>query len=290
MLGFKEKLSLLLYFVCGGAVLGFSLARAFMMNGKTMHEQTTAGEFRWFSLTMYRVSYIIHIYLSIVTGFIVGLQFIPAIRRKYVFLHRLNGYVCLTLLIVGNACGGIISRRAFGGEINAQSGYYILAIMTIFSAFMGYWYVKRNTRAHRKWMLRSVTYFAAIITARVIMITARTIITEVGSYYSLWRCDEAFFVLKDENLLIQMFPQCSSSDPTDNGLYIPVHASIHEGKLGTASAVRVVQGMSLWVATLLHMALVETYIRSTESSNYHRHGFVLEPREEAAKPPRTSRF
>lgn len=64
------------------------------------------------------------------------------------------GYTCIILLIIGNISGGIISRRAFGGEINAQSAYYILAIMLIFSALMGYRNVKRNTRNHRKWMLR----------------------------------------------------------------------------------------------------------------------------------------
>lgn len=104
-------------------------------------------------------------------------------------------------------------------------------------------------------------------------------------------------MLKDEATLVQRFAQCASSTPSDNGLYVPVHASVHEGKLGTASAVRVVQGMALWVATIIHMALVEVYvgtlflvlllsislvdpqIRSTESANHQRHGFVLEARD-----------
>jgi hypothetical protein len=292
LFGFKEKYSLVLFFICGGALLGFCLARAYMMNNRIMLQQTVPGEFRWFQLPMYRINYIIHIYLTIVGGILVGLQFMPAIRRKSVLLHRVNGYTCLILLIVGNISGGIISRRAFGGEINAQSAYYVLAIMLIFSALMGYWYVKKNTRAHRKWMLRSVVYFSAIISARLIMLAARLIVTEIGTYYSLWRCDEVLYVLKDENVLLQMFPQCTSPTPTDNGLYVAVHASVHEGPLGTAAAVRVVQGMSLWLATILHMALVETYIRSTESENYSRHGFVLEPRdydsEKSVFSPRSS--
>ncbi|KAJ3779001.1 hypothetical protein FB446DRAFT_711779 [Lentinula raphanica] len=279
MVGFKEKYSLILFFVCGGALLGFCLARAYMMNGKIMRAQTVPGEFRWFNLNIYRINYIIHIYLSIVGGILVGLQFLPNIRRKSVLLHRINGYTCILLLIIGNVCGGIISRRSFGGEINAQSAYYILAIMLIFAALMGYYNVKRNTRAHRKWMLRSVVYFSVVITARLIMMAARLIISNIGTYYSLWRCDEVFFVLKDANALVQQFPQCSSSDPSNNGLYVAVHASIYEGKLGLAAAVRVVQGMALWIATIIHMALVEIYIRSTESANYQRHGFVLEARD-----------
>ncbi|KAJ3736574.1 hypothetical protein DFJ43DRAFT_632085 [Lentinula guzmanii] len=256
-----------------------------------MREQTVPGEFRWFNLPIYRINYIIHIYLTIVGGILVGLQFLPTVRRKSVLLHRINGYTCIILLIIGNICGGIISRRAFGGEINAQSAYYILAIMLIFSALMGYYNVKRNTRAHRKWMLRSVVYFSVVISARLIMLSARLIVSHIGTYYSLWRCDEVFFIVKDENTLIQQFPQCSSSTPSDNGLYVPVHASIYEGKLGTAAAVRVVQGMALWIATIIHMALVEAYIRSTESANSQRHGFVLEARDfdsEKTYSPRNS--
>ncbi|KAJ4001871.1 hypothetical protein F5050DRAFT_1146571 [Lentinula boryana] len=262
-----------------------------MMNGKIMREQTVPGEFRWFNLRIYRINYIIHIYLTIVGGILVGLQFLPTVRRKSVLLHRINGYTCIILLIIGNICGGIISRRAFGGEINAQSAYYILAIMLIFSALMGYYNVKRNTRAHRKWMLRSVVYFSVVISARLIMLASRLIVSNIGTYYSLWRCDEVFFIVKDENTLIQQFPQCSSSTPSDNGLYVPVHASIYGGKLGTAAAVRVVQGMALWVATIIHMALVEAYIRSTESANSQRHGFVLEARDfdsEKTYSPRNS--
>jgi hypothetical protein len=60
----------------------------------------------------------------------------------------------LFTLIVGNISGSIIARRSFGGELNVQSAYYILGIMIVFSGFMGFYYVKRDTRQHRKWMLR----------------------------------------------------------------------------------------------------------------------------------------
>jgi len=244
-----------------------------------MVEQTVPGEFRWFHLSLYRINYTVHIYLSVVLGFFVGLQFLPAIRRKSVFLHRVNGYACLIILISASVTGAIIARRSFGGELNQQSAYYLLAIMSTFSALLGYWYVKRNTRAHRKWMMRSVVYFSVIISTKLMMLASRLIITEIGSYYSLWRCDEVFFVLKNETELVSMFPQCTSATPHENGLYVPVHASVHEGPLGTASAVRAVQGMNLWIATIIHVIAVEVYIRSTESANYSRHGFVLEPRD-----------
>jgi len=69
-------------FVCGGALLGFCLARAFLMDGRIRREQTPPGrllyfrltkhrlkypqgDFRWFDLAPYRVSYIFHIFTTI---------------------------------------------------------------------------------------------------------------------------------------------------------------------------------------------------------------------------------
>uniref|UniRef100_A0A0W0FBL9 Uncharacterized protein n=1 Tax=Moniliophthora roreri TaxID=221103 RepID=A0A0W0FBL9_MONRR len=281
MIGFRENYSLVLLVIFGGALLGFCLARSPTMDGAKMRTLTIPGEFFWFEMPLYLYNYIIHIYLTTVGGLLVGIQFIPTIRRKYVTLHRLNGYLVIATLIVGNVSGGIISRRSFGGEINAQASYYLLAIMTIVPLIIGYYYVKRDTRLHRKWMLRGVVYFSTVITGRLAGLAARKIISIIGSYYSLWRCDEILFVLKDLATLTQQFPQCptlgdSLSDPS---LYVPVHASVDEGKLGKASAARVTQGMVLWVATLIHVVGVEIYLRKTDSANYQRHGFALEPRD-----------
>ncbi|ESK86437.1 hypothetical protein Moror_4944 [Moniliophthora roreri MCA 2997] len=279
--GFREKYSLLLFLIFGGALLGFCLARSLLMDPVRMRELTVPGEFFWFNMPLYKYNYIIHIYLTILGGIFSGLQFLPVIRRKYVLLHRLNGYFVLVTLIVGNVCGGIISRRSFGGELNQQSAYYILALMTVIPLLIGYWNVKKNTRLHRKWMLRAVVYFSTVISARLIMLAAGQIITDIGSYYSLWRCDEILFVLKDLSTLTDRFPQCiASGNILANGsTYVPVHASNNEGDLGAASAVRACQGMSLWIATLLHVVGIELYLRKTEEANYQRHGFALEPRD-----------
>lgn len=41
----------------------------------------------------------------------------------------------------------------YGGELNSQSAFWTIGIMTIFSAAVGILNVKK-TRVHRKWMLR----------------------------------------------------------------------------------------------------------------------------------------
>ncbi|KAF9261100.1 hypothetical protein L218DRAFT_961788 [Marasmius fiardii PR-910] len=280
-MGFREKYSLLWAFIFGGALFGFCLARSLLMDPIKMRKLTVPGEFFWFELPLYKYNYIIHIYLSIIGGIFSGAQFVPTIRRNYFLLHRINGYLVLITIFVSNVCGAIVTRRSFGGELNSQSVYYITAIMSNFSLVWAYMNVRRNTRTHRRWMMRGVVYFSVVISARIIGLAAQAIVTDIGSYYSLWRCDEVLFVLKDIPTLLSAYPQCSTSTSTLTNpmLYVPVHASDNEGKLGLASAVRATQGMALWIATLIHVVGCEIYLRSTEEANSQRHGYALEHKD-----------
>ncbi|KAI3612079.1 hypothetical protein WG66_016170 [Moniliophthora roreri] len=281
MMGFREKYSLFLLFVFGGALVGYCLARSLLMNPGKMRSMTTPGEFFWFNIQLFRINYILHIYLTVLGGIFVGIQFLPMIRRKYVLLHRLNGYFVIITLVVGNIGGAIVARRSFGGEINAQSAYYILGIMTIVPLLIGLFFARRNTRLHRKWMLRAVVYFATVISGKLIILAANRIITNIGSFYSLWRCDEILFVLRSVEQLVEQFPECSTSGNTllDPSFHVAVHASLNEGELGYASASRVTHGMALWIAALIHAIGIEAYLRYSEIANYERHNFALEPRD-----------
>ncbi|KAJ7641353.1 hypothetical protein FB45DRAFT_737652 [Roridomyces roridus] len=187
ILGFREKYSLLNLFIWGGALVGFCLARSVTMNPHPARIASllVPGEWFWFQRPLYKYNLFIHIYLTTLGGIGAPLQFLPAMRRRYVALHRLNGYGVLFCLIVGNICGSIIARRSFGGELNVQSAYYILGIMVVFSGIVGIYNVKRDTRRHRKWMLRMVVYFAAVISARLIMLASAQVVTDLGSYFSV---------------------------------------------------------------------------------------------------------
>ncbi|PBK89724.1 hypothetical protein ARMGADRAFT_935385 [Armillaria gallica] len=184
ILGFKEQQSLLLYFIFGGALLGYCLFHAPMMNMKTMERLTVPGEWFWLSKNGFKVAYPMHVYLSIIGGIFVLLQFIPAIRRRAVLLHRINGYFVLLCLIPANVCGSITGYRSFGGEINAQSAYYTLGISIIFCFCAGLFNVKSNTREHRRWMIRGVVIFSCAITTRIIVVIARLIVTDIGTYHA----------------------------------------------------------------------------------------------------------
>uniref|UniRef100_A0A0W0EXX4 DUF2306 domain-containing protein n=1 Tax=Moniliophthora roreri TaxID=221103 RepID=A0A0W0EXX4_MONRR len=267
----------LVSFVFGGALIGYCLARSLLMDPVKMRALTPPGEFFWFNMRLYRINYILHIYLTILGGIFVGVQFLPMIRRKYILLHRLNGYFVIITLVIGNIGGAIVARRSFGGEINAQSAYYILGIMTIVPLLIGFFFARRNTKLHRKWMLRAVVYFATVISGKLIILAANRIITNIDSFYSLWRCDEILFVLRSVEQLVGQYPQCSTSG--DPSFHVAVHASLNEGELGYASASRVTHGMALWVAALIHVVGVEAYLRYSEKANYERHNFALEPQD-----------
>ncbi|KAF8915755.1 hypothetical protein CPB85DRAFT_1217483 [Mucidula mucida] len=189
ILGFKEPPSLALYVIFGGALLGFCLFYVQMFSMSGMRRMTIPGEWFWLGFNeFFHVNYSIHIYLSCIGGSFSLLQFLPAIRRRFVLFHRINGYFVLLTLIPANICGAIAGNRAFGGEINAQSAYYSLGILTVGCFLMGIFNVKRDTRQHRKWMIRGVVIFSVAITTRLIVLAAREIVTDIGNYYSVCQC------------------------------------------------------------------------------------------------------
>ncbi|KAF7338935.1 hypothetical protein MVEN_01969600 [Mycena venus] len=279
MLGFRDKYSLLNCFFWGGALVGVCLARTITMNPGRLPHLLIPGEWFWLSQSIYKPNLFIHIYLATFGGIAALFQFLPAIRRRKVILHRINGYAVLFCLIVAVTCGSIVARRSFGGEINSQSSYYIQAIMIIYAALMGIYNVKKDTRRHRKWMLRMVVYFANALTARLIALPARAIMTIIGTYYSIWRCDEVINLLRAPETIQGSFPQCAAAGINPADVYVAVHASTHDPPLYVASAARAAQGMALWIAILIHIIGVEFYIFQTDAANQVRLNFALEPRD-----------
>lgn len=283
ILGFKEKYSLLLFFIFGGALIGFCLARTLMFNPENVQHSTVPGEWFWYRQKLYKPNIFIHIYLSIIAGIMAVFQFIPAIRRRKMILHRLNGYMTLILLIPGTIAGAIVGRRAFGGSPSTQSAYYMATFLTVGAALTGYSKVK-ETRKHRKWMLRSVTYVSSVITTRIVAIIAREVLSAAGGYYELWSCTELEFLQQNGQGVTNFdasYPICAVN-PVLNGFspvpppFVPVLVKIGSYPASYGSAVRATFGMALWISLVIHVLGIEVYLRSTESANQHRLGFILQ--------------
>jgi len=263
MLGFGERFSLLFFIIFGGALAGFCFARVLMMIPSNLEKDTVPGEWYWYRQHMYKQCAFIHIYLSIIAGVFAVFQFIPMIRRRKIIIHRINGYFVLCNLLPGTVAGSIVARRSFGGELNSQAAFYTVGSMIGFAAFMGISNVKQ-TRKHRKWMLRTVSYTASVVTARILSVIARTIISFSGSYYAVWTCDEISFLLNNSTDVTSRFPACGTgADPMH--VHVPVHASVRADPINFGSSMRVSFGMVLWIAMLIHVVGVEIYIRGTES-------------------------
>ncbi|KAG7441523.1 uncharacterized protein BT62DRAFT_908001 [Guyanagaster necrorhizus] len=184
IVGFKERFSLLFFIIFGGALAGYCLHGARTMNFALM-KKYSASEWFWFGKEPFKANYALHIYTAVIGGIFSLFQFLPAIRRHAILVHRLNGYFVLILLVPSNVCGAIIGYRAFGGEVNSQSVYYTLGILSAGCLIMGLSNVKKNTREHRKWMLRGVVIFSVVITTRLMALAAEQIVTDIGNYYTV---------------------------------------------------------------------------------------------------------
>jgi len=168
----------------------------------------------------------------------------------------------------------IVARHAFGGEISDQAGFYCLGILQSFYGVQGIRTI-HNTRQHRRWMLRFAALLGVIITLRLIILCANEIVTDIGSYYALWKCDELLFVTHGN---LTAYPLCSAAQKAGDNLahvQVAIHASTREADINLASARRVNSGMGIWVALVIHMVASEIYIRATEGANRHRLGFIL---------------
>ncbi|KAK0199650.1 hypothetical protein DFS33DRAFT_181367 [Desarmillaria ectypa] len=185
IVGYKQRFSLLFFIIFGGALMGFCLYSARTMNFALMKKYAPPAQWFWYNQKTFKANYALHIYTAVIGGIFSLFQFLPAIRRRAVIVHRINGYFVIILLIPSNVTGAIIGYRAFGGEINSQSMYYTLGILSSGCLIMGLFNVKKNTREHRKWMLRGVVIFSVVITARLITLAAREIVTDIGNYYSM---------------------------------------------------------------------------------------------------------
>jgi hypothetical protein len=74
----------------------------------------------------------------------------------------------------------------------------------------------------------------------------------------VWRCDQIIYTLNNLDAAQASYPQCFTGEPSKT--FAAVFATTREGSLGMASAARVVLGMALWTATVLHILGVEIYV------------------------------
>lgn len=248
-------------------MLGFCLARLQYLDVPGHFRQgSAAGEWYWYQGGHYRIGITLHLSTVIPAGILMVWQFLPIIRHKAILFHRINGYIILVLLFLGNIGALMIARRAFGGDISTQSGVGTLAIMTYIAMAMAYYNVKRlQIDQHRAWMLRMAFYMGVIITLRLIMILSALILAKIGSYHFLYTCGEILSV-NDIEHVASTYPSClanGTSTAALNATEIAVQVSFSQRPEEVGASLRISFGAAMWMAMFIHGVGVEIYLALT---------------------------
>ncbi len=108
---------------------------------------------------MYKTGILIHLATILPAGLLVDLQFTPAIRHQWTPIHRITGYVVITLYIISLAGASMIARYAFGGGFEVQAFLWVGGLGILISLLLVYINIKRlQIEEHRAWMLRAWFY------------------------------------------------------------------------------------------------------------------------------------
>lgn len=238
-----------------------------MMNGLNfiafLDRRLAPGEWYWFSRPLYKFGIILHLVTVLPCGFLAVFQFVPAIRYKYISIHRLNGFVVYTLLGLTLVGAIIIAPHSMGGAPAIQSAIFVIAALTATSAILAWYNIRwrRRIDLHRRWNIRAAFYAGSAITERVFLNGIALILaTQSDKQYSVWTCDELHFLMGNMTDVLQRYPSCIHSSVA------PVPASF-ESVETAGSALRISFGASTWLAIALHAVLAEVYIQVTRSES-----------------------
>ncbi|KAE8318237.1 hypothetical protein BDV41DRAFT_572233 [Aspergillus transmontanensis] len=267
-LGFKKGYNFILFFIFGGAWMGFTLARLEYLDFSTFCKNSVPGECFYYKGTGY-IGLYLHLGCILPAAFLAFFQFVPAIRYKVILFHRINGYTIILLVLLSNVGALMIARHTFGGTLSTQAAVGLLVILSTCAIGMAYYNVKRlQLEQHRAWMLRTFFYMGCIITTRIIMIISTVIISISPKYYMAQPCDKLDFIIGREQTL-ESYPDCASfyngSKPDQNALVLGDFNG-NADKIGAALNLNF--GMAFWLALFLHAIGVEIYLQMTPKESH----------------------
>lgn len=169
-MGFTKVYNLPLFVILGGAMLGFSISRLEYLDITGRFAMGAApGEWYWYRAGHYHIGIILHLACILPAGLLMIWQFVPIIRHKFIYVHRLNGYIVVTLVILSNIGTLMIARRSFGGLLSTQAAIGLLVMIVTIAMALAWWNIRcLQIDQHRAWMLRAMvwlgTYKGSFIT------------------------------------------------------------------------------------------------------------------------------
>jgi uncharacterized membrane protein len=103
------------------------------------------------------------------------MQFIPAVRKKWINLHRWSGRIFIACGVIGAASGFFIGALypfmgLEGQGFNQSMATVVIAGYTLLCLYKAYSSIRRKQfGAHREWMIRAWTIMLAIATQRIML-------------------------------------------------------------------------------------------------------------------------
>jgi hypothetical protein len=124
------------------------------------NEGAAPGECYYYkSVPRYRIGFFLHLAGILPASILAVFEFIPAIRARWIIVHRVFGYMSMALYLVGLAGALMIARRAFGGGVDAQAWVAFVGFGVLACFALSLYNVKKlQIEQHRAWMLRGWFY------------------------------------------------------------------------------------------------------------------------------------
>jgi hypothetical protein len=115
-------------------------------------------------------AFYVHITSSIVCLVTGPFQFVPKLRHLYPQAHRWVGKAYVFTILFLAAPSGLYMAFFANGGFWAQLAFFILALLWFTTTFLALQTaIKRDFRAHRRWMVRSYALVFSAVTLRVYM-------------------------------------------------------------------------------------------------------------------------
>lgn len=217
---------------------------------------------------------ILHLVGVLCGGFLACLQFTPVIRHKFIWLHRICGYLAIILFLMGNAGAFMILDHAVGGSPAFQVWIVVLGLATTVGLSLAWINIKRlQIDQHRAWMIRTWAWAANVITLRLILLAGIYVVPTYNIVlWSAIRCDEIHAMYAsvglpiEQNPTSQLYPTCGE-DAASSTTAVAV-SSMGEGPEAAAVMLRLVFVMSAWLALTIHALLAELYLWLTPAEHY----------------------
>ncbi|KAH7033527.1 uncharacterized protein B0I36DRAFT_373727 [Microdochium trichocladiopsis] len=305
--GFTHGYNFILWFVFGGALLGFSLARLQYLDfygtycnpDRSQQSGALPGECFYFLRPFYSAAVILHLACILPAAMLTVLQFVPAIRHKLLIFHRINGYIILLLSLAGAVGGLMLARRTAGGAVDAQASIGVLGVAFVLALTAAYYNIKRmRIDLHRAWMLRAWAWAGSIITMRIILIILAIVLPTTDAYYSSQPCEKVAWQMNNPELVQAAYPECadyfnSTAGPQQQEQQ-QLHVSVLAAFRGARNSAQVMSafdlsfGSAMWLALAIHAFGVELYLALTRSEAARLRKVSLERRgKKASSGPST---